>query len=173
MARRATVTSAKAVNAAAIAAAEAQDDLEKPAKKPRGRPKKVNEPELAAVNELEETNDKAASGAWENKIHNILIECITNLHDISTTRTSSWTTDLDLTWTFITAIEDDKETLASLFPGVGAIKLSGRKRKTHYCYKLTVISMFCQTCKVQGSVCQSHQIDQTVGECPRPLKELR
>ncbi|KAJ6543500.1 hypothetical protein B0H10DRAFT_1970371 [Mycena sp. CBHHK59/15] len=109
MARSATVTSAKAVNAAAIAAAEAQDDLEKPAEKPRGRPKKVKEPELAAEDELEETNDKAAS-------------------------------DLDLTWTFITAIEDDKETLASLFPGVGAIKLSGGKPKTHYFYKLAVIS---------------------------------
>ncbi|KAJ6615675.1 hypothetical protein B0H10DRAFT_2220156 [Mycena sp. CBHHK59/15] len=47
-----------------------------------------------------------------------------------------WT--LDLTWALITAIEDDEEIKDGLFPGVGAIKLSGGKPKTHHYYNLAI-----------------------------------
>ena len=39
----------------------------------------------------------------------------------------------------ISAIEDDEEISASLFPGVGAINLSGGKPKTHFYFKLAEI----------------------------------
>lgn len=42
----------------------------------------------------------------------------------------SWTTDL--TWALISAIEEDEDTLEALFPGVGAIAISGGKPKTHF-----------------------------------------
>lgn len=38
----------------------------------------------------------------------------------------------------VTAIENNEETRDGLFPGVGAIKRTGGKPKTHYYYKIAV-----------------------------------
>ncbi|KAJ7933455.1 hypothetical protein B0H13DRAFT_2306864 [Mycena leptocephala] len=122
-AKRAAASSAKAIRAAQIATAEALEEEEekKPAKKRPGRPKKASNPEPAET-ELDELAD---GGDEDEDIKNLLID---------------WTNDLDLTWTLVTAIESDEDTQNSLFPGIGGVKLSGGKPKTHYYYKLA------QTC---------------------------
>ncbi|KAJ7874284.1 hypothetical protein B0H13DRAFT_2551810 [Mycena leptocephala] len=121
--KRAATTSAKARNAAAIAAAEAQEPAEKPMKKARGHPPKKLKAEAVPVeveDELEESKDSVDGGVLE-LVDNTVID---------------WTPEL--TWTLISAIEEDEEIRDGLFPGVGAIKLSGGKPKTHYYYSLAV-----------------------------------
>ncbi|KAF8174178.1 hypothetical protein K438DRAFT_2023231 [Mycena galopus ATCC 62051] len=56
--------------------------------------------------------------------------------DVTDANFIDWTTEL--TWTLVTAIEDDEEIRDGLFPGVGAIKRKGGKPKTHYYYILAV-----------------------------------
>lgn len=140
-AKRAAASSAKAIRAAQIATTEALEEEEekKPAKKRPGRPKKASNPEPAET----ELGELADGGDEDEDIKNLLIECV-DLPDISlsilTRHIRSWTNDLDLTWTLVTAIESDEDTQNSLFPGIGGVKLSGGKPKTHYYYKLA------QTC---------------------------
>ncbi|KAJ6461539.1 hypothetical protein DFH09DRAFT_1495152 [Mycena vulgaris] len=131
MGRRAAVKSQQAKNAAAIAAAEARaDEADKKAGKKtrkKGPPKSKLRPKpkgnKTAASELEEPDelDDEIPDAQEAEINNILID---------------WANDLNLTWTLIGAIEDDKETSASLFPGVGGISRDGGKPKSHFYYKL-------------------------------------
>ncbi|KAJ6534353.1 hypothetical protein B0H19DRAFT_1272073 [Mycena capillaripes] len=115
---RAAATSKKAVRAHEIAVAEAlAEESQKPTKKmPRSRkknPTKSAEPAVAEPIEPEPVGDD------EEDASSVLID---------------WTTDL--TWTLITAIESDEQTRDSLFPGIGAIKISGGKPKTHFYWKL-------------------------------------
>ncbi|KAJ7436304.1 hypothetical protein B0H11DRAFT_1998972 [Mycena galericulata] len=126
MTKRAAATSEKAVNAAAIAAAEAKEaaeKTEKPAKKGRGRPKKV-QPAPAAETVRAEEEEKADAVASTQEEDSIVIE---------------W--DFDLTWTLISAIEGDEDISGGLFPGVGAIKRSGGKPKTYF-YHLLAETLF-------------------------------
>jgi hypothetical protein len=44
----------------------------------------------------------------------------------------SWDGDRDLTWTLISAIEDDEDTRRSLFPPPGSNKRNGGLPKKHY-----------------------------------------
>jgi hypothetical protein len=83
--KRAATTSAKARNAAAIAAAEAQEPAEKPMKKARGRPPKKLKPEAVPVeveDELEESKDSVDGGVLE-LVDNTVIECVHLLYHLS------------------------------------------------------------------------------------------
>ncbi|KAJ6620627.1 hypothetical protein B0H10DRAFT_2215888 [Mycena sp. CBHHK59/15] len=130
--KRGAATSEKAKNTAALAAAEAKEGervVEKPVKKTRGRPKKK-----VSEAKQDELVDEDGPDPQEEEINRISIGFV-----VLTVRAPSWTTDLALTWTLITVIEEDEETSAGLFPGVGAIKLSGGKPKSHFYYKLAQI----------------------------------
>ncbi|KAF8183570.1 hypothetical protein K438DRAFT_1975044 [Mycena galopus ATCC 62051] len=115
--RRAATTSDRALNAATIAAAEAQDPPAQ--KRKRGRPKKASEPEPEPEAEPEpEPADATDNGEVDKDV--------------------DWKDPdgIQLTWTLITAIEDTALIRDSLFPPVGAPKLSGGKPKSEYQYQL-------------------------------------
>ncbi|KAJ6527138.1 hypothetical protein B0H19DRAFT_1335159 [Mycena capillaripes] len=125
--RRAAAESNKAQDAAAIATSESKEieaENALPVKRPRGRPRKEKKPEPIANNEYEDDDAKGSddvAAAQKAEIDNILID---------------WTDDL--TFAMITAIESDEEIRDGLFPGVGAIKRTGGKPKTHFYYKVAV-----------------------------------
>ncbi|KAF8207691.1 hypothetical protein K438DRAFT_1961959 [Mycena galopus ATCC 62051] len=116
--KRTAATSVKAKRVAAISAAEVKEDADAPppSKKPRGRPKKVPEPISEEDDELEDIEATDAAAAVEEKIDNVMLEC--------------------LTWAMITAIESNEEIRDGLYPGVGAIKRAGGLPKTHFYYKV-------------------------------------
>ncbi|KAJ7838390.1 hypothetical protein B0H14DRAFT_3700178 [Mycena olivaceomarginata] len=124
---RAATTTTKAIRAAAIAKAEGEEvPDEKPAKKKRGRPPKNKAaPELPAPAPSSEP-EPAEEG----------VEIVEpDIDDID------WKDEegIKLTWKLITAIEEGDEIRASLFPPVGANKLSGGKKKSEYQYQLAKI----------------------------------
>ncbi|KAJ7041476.1 hypothetical protein C8F04DRAFT_1252813 [Mycena alexandri] len=120
--RRAATTSKKALHIASLAAAEALEDSQVvPAKKPRGHPKKKKEdpqptpPPAVPKEELPALLEAAG------------------VDDIE------WTDEL--TWTLVSAIEDD-DIREGLFPGAGGpVKstLLKTKKKTYWHYELAVI----------------------------------
>ncbi|KAJ6617052.1 hypothetical protein B0H10DRAFT_2387138 [Mycena sp. CBHHK59/15] len=110
--KRGAATSEKAKNTAALAAAEAKEGervAEKPVKKTRGRPKKK-----VSEAKQDELVDEDGPDPQEEEINRISIGAFVVL----TVRAPSWTTDLALSWTLITTIEEDEETSAGLFPGI-------------------------------------------------------
>ncbi|KAF8180768.1 hypothetical protein K438DRAFT_1976587 [Mycena galopus ATCC 62051] len=120
--KRNTTTSAKARKALAIAVAEGQA-LDKPPKKPcrgrlLGKKKQVSLQPPPPPTEEDEGGD------------------VVLLEDATDTNFIDWTAEL--TWTLVTAIEDDEEICDGLFPSVGAIKGKGGKPKTHHYYNLAV-----------------------------------
>ncbi|KAJ6584305.1 hypothetical protein B0H10DRAFT_2198102 [Mycena sp. CBHHK59/15] len=95
--KRGAATSEKAKNTAALAAAEAKEGervAEKPVKKTRGRPKKK-----VSEAKQDELVDEDGPDPQEEEINRISIDFV-----VLTVRAPSWTTDLALTWTLITAI---------------------------------------------------------------------
>ncbi|KAF8190955.1 hypothetical protein K438DRAFT_1970707 [Mycena galopus ATCC 62051] len=146
MAPRAAVTTEKAKAVAQLAAEEALEEQDKSVTKNRpGRPKgsknkKKSEPE-PVVQEVPTVVPEAPEEKEVIAINNLLIESVAS-HFVPvfplTTSIQSWTTDLTLTWTLITAIEDSEETRESLFPGIGGIKRGGGLPKTHYYDQLAV-----------------------------------
>ncbi|KAJ7260000.1 hypothetical protein B0H12DRAFT_1069895 [Mycena haematopus] len=123
--KQAATKTPKAKRALEIAASEAQAQAaEQPAKKPRGRPRKkeasVPPPcPPADHDELNSEPEVTVLGAAGDEESELVID---------------WTSEL--TWTLITAIEDDEDTRDGLFPGIRAIKRTGGKPKTHHYYEL-------------------------------------
>ncbi|KAJ7793224.1 hypothetical protein B0H14DRAFT_3560904 [Mycena olivaceomarginata] len=116
---RAATVSNRALNAAAIAAAEGQESTPT-TKKKRGRPKKTEpKPEPEPEPELDVASATEADGADE----------------------IDWKDEdgIELTWKLITAIEDDQLIRDSLFPPVGAPKITGGKPKSDYQYQLATL----------------------------------
>ncbi|KAJ7722964.1 hypothetical protein B0H16DRAFT_1895976 [Mycena metata] len=123
---RAATQSKQAKNALAVAVAEGKEDAKgkQQAPKKRGRPKKKPEPEPEPTppaspepDELEEEEE---------------VQIVADIDDID------WKDEdgIKLTWQLITAIEGADETRASLFPPVGANKISGGRKKSEYQFDL-------------------------------------
>ncbi|KAJ7745147.1 hypothetical protein B0H16DRAFT_1856801 [Mycena metata] len=136
---RAATTTTTAKRAAAIAKAEGEEAAEEKPKKKRGRPpgsvkKKAPqspspEPE-PAEEEIEIVDPDIDDIDWKNE------------------------EGIQLTWKLITAIEDGDDIRASLFPPVGANKLSGGKKKSEYQYQLAKV-LFAEHPKFKESFAQA------------------
>ncbi|KAJ7804333.1 hypothetical protein B0H14DRAFT_3774743 [Mycena olivaceomarginata] len=116
---RAATVSDRARNAAAIAAAEGHESTTT-TKKKRGRPKKTEpEPEPKPEPEIDVASATEADGADE----------------------IDWKDEdgIELTWKLITAIEENQLIRDSLFPPVGAPKITGGKPKSDYQYQLATL----------------------------------
>ncbi|KAJ7249492.1 hypothetical protein B0H12DRAFT_1234636 [Mycena haematopus] len=123
--KRAATKTPKAKRALEIAASEAQAQAaEEPAKKPRGRPRKkeASVPPPCPPVDQDELNSEPE------------VTVLSAAGDDESDLVIDWTSEL--TWTLITAIEDDEDTHDGLFPGIGAIKRTGGKPKTHHYYEL-------------------------------------
>ncbi|KAJ7159348.1 hypothetical protein C8R43DRAFT_948277 [Mycena crocata] len=118
---RAAANSRKAKQAAAIASAEAKEAeaAGKHVPRKRGRPPKNSQPVEDPPPEEDDLDDGDGEDTEEMAIESI-----------------EWSQDL--VWRLVTAIEDNEEIREGLFPGVGAIRLSGAKPKTHHYYNLAV-----------------------------------
>ncbi|KAJ7757169.1 hypothetical protein B0H14DRAFT_3896186 [Mycena olivaceomarginata] len=113
---RAATVSDRALNAAAIAAAEGHESTTT-TKKKRGGPKKSEpEPEPKPEPEIDVASATEADGADEIDEDGI-----------------------ELTWKLITAIEENQLIRDSLFPPVGAPKITGGKPKSDYQYQLATL----------------------------------
>ncbi|KAJ7182521.1 hypothetical protein C8R43DRAFT_1144593 [Mycena crocata] len=114
--KRAAATSARAKRAAAVAVAESKDaENDAPPPRKRGRPPKQKD-----TSALEKDEGNASEGEEEDKKGTgagILID---------------WNGDFPLTWSLVSAIEDDEETRSSLFPPPGSHRHSGGLPKKHY-----------------------------------------
>ncbi|KAJ6592762.1 hypothetical protein B0H19DRAFT_1365121 [Mycena capillaripes] len=114
---RAATTTAKAKGAAAIAAAESKEDAAKP--KRAGRPRKKREPTPEPTPESESEQD-------------------TGQEDVEIVEDIDWKDEdgILLTGKLIQTIEERPLIRASLFPPVGAPKITGGKPKSDYQYEL-------------------------------------
>ncbi|KAJ7821603.1 hypothetical protein B0H14DRAFT_3875854 [Mycena olivaceomarginata] len=120
---RAAKTSAKAKKALQIATAESKEVEEEP-KKRRGRPPKakaLSTPAMPADRESDSSEIEETEKGGKETEGGVEID---------------WNGDRDLTWTLVTAIEEDEDTRRSLFPPPGAPKRNGGFKKKHYHWQL-------------------------------------
>ncbi|KAJ7742914.1 hypothetical protein B0H14DRAFT_3515037 [Mycena olivaceomarginata] len=103
-----------------------------------GCPKKVVQPEVPAVQILQEEKEETEADELNNDSSTVAAEAAPFVDNALI----DWSDEL--VWTLISAIESDTNIYDGLFPGVGAIKRSGRTPKTHHYYNLASTMKFKQ-----------------------------